>query len=77
MISSQVLGYPESTRISLSRLSLLDRYLTVWIFLAMVIGVGSGYFWPGISDLTESLSIGSTSIPIAVGLRKGAIGRRC
>ena len=52
----------------LGRLSLLDRYLTVWIFLAMAIGVGSGYFWPEISDFSESLSVGSTSIPIAVGL---------
>ncbi len=52
----------------MGRLSLLDRFLTVWIFLAMAIGVGSGHLWPGISDFTQSLSIGSTSIPIAVGL---------
>jgi len=56
------------TSIGLSRLSLLDRYLTVWIFLAMAIGVASGHFWPSISDFTDSLAIGSTSIPIAVGL---------
>lgn len=54
--------------VGLGRLSLLDRYLTVWIFSAMAIGVGSGYFWPMISDFSESLSVGSTSIPIAVGL---------
>ena len=54
--------------IGLSRLSLLDRYLTIWIFLAMAIGVVSGHFWPRISDFTNSLTIGSTSIPIAVGL---------
>ena len=58
----------ESASIGLGRLSLLDRYLTVWIFLAMAIGVGSGYFWPGISSFSESLSVGSTSIPIAIGL---------
>ncbi len=58
----------ESSSIGLSRLSLLDRYLTVWIFLAMAIGVASGHFWPSISDFTDSLSIGSTSVPIAVGL---------
>jgi len=58
----------ESASIGLDRLSLLDRYLTVWIFLAMAIGVGSGYFWPGISSFSESLSVGSTSIPIAIGL---------
>ncbi len=56
----------ESTAAGIGRLSLLDRYLTVWIFLAMAIGVGSGHFWPRISDVSESLSIGSTSIPIAV-----------
>ncbi len=68
MSSSQALSYPESPRISLGRLNLLDRYLTVWIFLAMAIGVGSGHFWPGIADFTDSLSVGSTSIPIAAGL---------
>ena len=52
----------------MGRLSLLDRFLTIWIFSAMAIGVGSGYFWPGISKFTESLSAGSTSVPIAVGL---------
>ena len=62
------MGYSESSRISLSHLTLLDLYLTVWIFLAMAIGVGSGHFGPGISDFTDSLSVGSTSIPIAAGL---------
>ena len=57
---------PET--IGLGRLSLLDRYLTVWIFLAMAIGVSAGHFWPGISSVSESLSIGSTSVPIAIGL---------
>ncbi|MDA1127891.1 MAG: ACR3 family arsenite efflux transporter [Chloroflexi bacterium] len=52
----------------MGRLSLLDRYLTVWIFSAMAIGVASGHFWPGISDFTESLTVGTTSVPIAVGL---------
>ena len=61
-------AHMESTTTGLGRLSLLDRYLTVWIFLAMTIGVGSGPIWPRISDVSESLSVGSTSIPIAVGL---------
>ena len=52
----------------MGRLSPLDRFLTVWIFLAMAIGAGSGHFWPGVSDFNGSLSVGSTSIPIAVGL---------
>ena len=58
----------ETSSIGFGRLSLLDRYLTVWIFLAMAVGVASGHFWPKISDFTNSLTIGSTSVPIAVGL---------
>ena len=50
------------------RLSFLDRYLTLWIFLAMLAGVGLGYFVPGVSRGITRLSIGTTSIPIAVGL---------
>jgi len=50
------------------KLSLLDRFLTVWIFLAMIIGVGIGYLFPGIADALDRMSIGTTSIPIAVGL---------
>ena len=50
------------------RLSFLDRYLTLWIFLAMAIGVGAGCVWPQIGRAIESASIGTTSIPIAVGL---------
>lgn len=50
------------------KLSFLDRYLTLWIFLAMVIGVGMGYFFPGISDNINSMSKGTTNIPLAIGL---------
>lgn len=51
-----------------SKLSFLDRWLTVWIFLAMLAGVALGYGFPGFSDWLDQLSVGTTSIPIAIGL---------
>ena len=51
-----------------SRLSFLDRYLTLWIFLAMALGISLGYFIPGVESFISSFSIGTTSIPIAIGL---------
>lgn len=46
----------------------MDRYLTLWIFLAMGIGVSGGYFYPGVADFWNQFSAGTTNIPIAVGL---------
>ena len=53
---------------SSKRLSFLDQYLTLWIFLAMGIGVGLGYLFPDVSNAIDSMSSGSTNIPIAIGL---------
>lgn len=50
------------------KLKFLDRYLTLWIFLAMILGVGLGYFFPGIKILFDKLSVGSTNLPLAIGL---------
>ncbi|KXX71323.1 ACR3 family arsenite efflux transporter [Flammeovirga sp. SJP92] len=50
------------------KLSFLDSYLTLWIFLAMAIGVGIGYFFPGVADSINDMSVGTTNIPLAVGL---------
>ena len=54
--------------IQLKKLKFLDRYLTLWIFLSMIIGVFSGYLFPGIVGFWNSFQSGTTNIPIAIGL---------
>lgn len=51
-----------------TRLKLLDRYLTLWIFLAMALGVFLGVLFPNTGSVNESLSVGTTNVPLAIGL---------
>ena len=51
-----------------SKLKFPDNFLTLWIFLAMFLGVSLGYFFPGIAEMADRMSAGTTNIPLAIGL---------
>lgn len=62
-MTTQILSSNAATN-----MSFLDRYLTVWIFVAMAVGVAIGAMFPQIAEWNDSLSVGSTNIPLAIGL---------
>ncbi len=68
MTAASVTVRPMEKAGVVEKLSTLDRFLPLWIFLAMAIGVGLGYVYPNIAEISDSMRIDTVSFPIAVGL---------
>ncbi|MDX1774955.1 MAG: ACR3 family arsenite efflux transporter [Desulfobulbales bacterium] len=68
LVKQEVTPIDEPSAQQIKNLSFLDRFLTLWIFLAMFVGVVGGYLFPGIKDVINTFQVGTTNIPIAVGL---------
>jgi ACR3 family arsenite transporter len=66
-MTAQGIGQPPTGQV-VGRLGLLDRFLPLWIFLTMALGVGLGRIWPDIADVLDALRIDTVSLPIAIGL---------
>jgi ACR3 family arsenite transporter len=68
MTENRTVGGPSGGAGVAAQLSLLDRFLPLWIFAAMAVGVVAGYIWPGIAEVFDALRIDTVSLPIAIGL---------
>ena len=66
-MAAKAVGQPQTGGV-VGQLGLLDRFLPLWIFLTMALGVGLGRLWPGIADALDALRIDTVSLPIAIGL---------